>query len=63
MRDYIGCIGANHAWLSSDVIVMLKWRHHVMSYHSVSRNFEEPFFFINLNAVFNGEHKKNSLFV
>ena len=38
---YICCIGT-HAYGRSDVIVMLKLRHHVMSHLSVFRNFWEP---------------------
>ena len=51
MLSYLGChVRAVH-WLywnpctlsSSDVLVMLKWRHHNMSHLSVFKNFWEPF--------------------
>ena len=32
----------SRTWSSSDVIVILNWRHYIMSYHSVFRNFWEP---------------------
>ena len=51
MLSYTGCHARtvhwlywnSRAWSSIEVIVMLKIRHHVMSHHSVFRNFCEPF--------------------
>ena len=45
---------------TSDIIVMLKWHHHVVSHLSLLRNFWKPFFKY-INAVFNGEQDKESI--
>ena len=67
MLSYPGCqVRAVH-WLhsnlrassSSDIIVMLKWRHHVMSHFSVSGIFSETSG--TLTAVFKGDKETKSI--
>ena len=49
----------SRAWLSSDVIVMSKWHHHVMSHLRIFKNFWEPF--INIKSLLNGEQEKEPI--
>ena len=49
-------------WLLDNVIIMLKWRHHVMSHLSIFKNFWEQFFKHKMRYLMVSK-KKNSLFV
>ena len=54
---FIGC-----EWLSSDILVMFKWHHYVMSHLRISRNFWEPFFKHKMRYLMVSK-KKNLLFM
>ena len=58
---YIGCIGTHATNSSSDVIVILKWRHHIMSHFEQRIQGLLGAFFEHDNAVFNGEQEKESI--
>ena len=52
----------SHTWSSGNLIVMLKWNHHIMSHLSIFRNFWEPFFKHKMWYLMVSK-KKNLLFV